>query len=383
MLQNLFYTRVIIQEFEMGLLFANEQFQRVLPVGEHKLRRTSTEYRIERHKVLRADQGAAVAQVIRLASRYPDKFEPYLTTYRINEDEVGLVYDDGNLVDIKGPSESFALWKMENNIDVIKQPLTSSPIEERMLRNFLGARLARLSNAVERALFSVKVPPGSVGVLEEANEGTTFLSPGLYGYYRFNRDYSVRLYDLRQQAIEINGQEILTKDRVSLRINLSATWKIEGIERLVAEIEKPNEYLYRELQLALRTVVSSMTLDELLADKNALNAEIRMIAAPAAEAVGIGLITVGAKDIVLPGDMKTILSQVVEAQKQAEANLIRRREETQATRSLHNTAKVMEGNPTLLRLKELETLEKITGNISTLNVYGGLEGVMNSTIKLA
>lgn len=80
--------------------------------------------------------------------------------------------------------------------------------------------------------------------------------------------------------------------------------------------------------------------------------------------------------------MKTILAEVVEAQKTAEANLIRRREETQATRSLHNTAKLMEGNPVLLRLKELEVLENITGRINTLNVYGGLDGVMNDMVKL-
>ena len=92
--------------------------------------------------------------------------------------------------------------------------------------------------------------------------------------------------------------------------------------------------------------------------------------------------TVGARDIVLPGEMKAILAKVVEAEKLAEANLIRRREETQATRSLHNTAKVMEGNATLLRLKELEVLERITAQISVLNVYGGLDGVMNDMVKI-
>ena len=97
---------------------------------------------------------------------------------------------------------------------------------------------------------------------------------------------------------------------------------------------------------------------------------------------GIVLKTVGARDIVLPGEMKAILAKVVEAEKLAEANLIRRREETQATRSLHNTAKVMEGNATLLRLKELEVLERITAQISVLNVYGGLDGVMNDMVKI-
>ena len=140
--------------------------------------------------------------------------------------------------------------------------------------------------------------------------------------------------------------------------------------------------LYRELQLALRAVVSTQTLDELLVDKNLLNETIQTLVAEKAKEYGLELKTVGARDIILPGEMKAILAQVVEAQKQAEANLIRRREETQETRSLHNTAKVMEGNPVLLRLKELEVLEKITSHISTLNVYGGLDGVMNDLVRL-
>lgn len=81
------------------------------------------------------------------------------------------------------------------------------------------------------------------------------------------------------------------------------------------------------------------------------------------------------KDVILPGEMKEILNRVVEAEKVAQANLIKRREETAATRSLLNTARLMDENPTLMRLKELETLEKVTAKIDKLTVYGGLEGV--------
>ena len=90
--------------------------------------------------------------------------------------------------------------------------------------------------------------------------------------------------------------------------------------------------------------------------------------------------SVGVKDVILPGEMKTILNQVVEAEKVAQANLIRRREETAATRSLLNTARLMEENPTLLRLKELETLEKVTEKVGSLTVYGGLEGVLKDMV---
>ena len=90
----------------------------------------------------------------------------------------------------------------------------------------------------------------------------------------------------------------------------------------------------------------------------------------------------GVKDIVLPGEMKTILAQVVEAGKSAEANVIRRREETAATRSLLNTAKVMEDNPVALRLKELETLERVAERIDKISVFGGLDQVLNGLVKL-
>jgi regulator of protease activity HflC (stomatin/prohibitin superfamily) len=92
---------------------------------------------------------------------------------------------------------------------------------------------------------------------------------------------------------------------------------------------------------------------------------------------------VGIKDLILPGEMKEILNQVVQAEKAAQANVIRRREETSATRSLLNTAKLMEGSPVLLRLKELETLEKVTEKIDKLTVFGGLEGVLQGLVRIA
>jgi regulator of protease activity HflC (stomatin/prohibitin superfamily) len=80
--------------------------------------------------------------------------------------------------------------------------------------------------------------------------------------------------------------------------------------------------------------------------------------------------------------MKDILGKVVEAEKVAQANVIRRREETNATRSLLNTAKVMEDNPTALRLKELESLEKVTEKVGNISVYGGLDGVLDQMVRI-
>jgi regulator of protease activity HflC (stomatin/prohibitin superfamily) len=80
--------------------------------------------------------------------------------------------------------------------------------------------------------------------------------------------------------------------------------------------------------------------------------------------------------------MREILNQVVAAEKQAEANVIRRREETNATRSLLNTAKVMAENPVMLRLKELEALGTIAGKVGHLTIHNGTGGLMNDIINL-
>lgn len=91
---------------------------------------------------------------------------------------------------------------------------------------------------------------------------------------------------------------------------------------------------------------------------------------------------VGVKDVILPGEMRDILNGVVQAEKLAQANVIRRREEANATRSLLNTAKLVEQSPVLMRLKELEALEKVTEKIGQLTVFGGLDGVLKQLVTL-
>ena len=98
--------------------------------------------------------------------------------------------------------------------------------------------------------------------------------------------------------------------------------------------------------------------------------------------IGVEVCDISLKDVILPGEMREILNQVVSAEKQAEANIIRRREETNATRSLLNTAKVMAENPVMLRLKELEALETIAGKVERLTVHNGTGGLLNDLVKL-
>jgi len=379
----IFMKKYIITDSQIGLLFKDQQFQKVLTAGTHKFWNLGAHYSVQSINITNSINEGASKEVLYLADLYPEKFAAHLQLWETSEQYVGLIYQQGILREIKAPGQRGAYWKTKQTVHIELVDISGNyVISDALVRVFSGARDPLLSRSAPAAIALASVAEGHIGFLMVDGQTVSALKPGLHMWWKFNRTIEVKQFDLRLQNMEVNGQEILTKDRVSLRINLSAMWQITNAELAKNELADAKDYLYRELQLALRTIVSTQTLDELLADKNSLNQQVLAIVADKSAAYGIALKSVGARDIILPGEMKAILTQVVEAQKIAEANLIKRQEETQATRSLHNTAKVMEGNPVLLRLKELEILERVTAKISTLNVYGGLDGVMNDMVRL-
>ena len=162
----------------------------------------------------------------------------------------------------------------------------------------------------------------------------------------------------------------MTTDKVTLRVNLVVTYQVTDVELAVTAVSDYAQALYRQAQLVLREAVGARQLDKLLTDKDAVGRELRDALASRAKEFGVSVRSVGLRDIILPGDMKLILNQVIEAQKQAEANLIRRREETAAARSQANTAKLVADNPALARMKELEALQEILSGTKATFILG-------------
>ena len=122
-------------------------------------------------------------------------------------------------------------------------------------------------------------------------------------------------------------------------------------------------------------------LDTFLADKDGVARELEELLRPRARQLGLEIVSVGIRDMILPGEMKDLMNKVTEAKKAAEANLIVRREETAAMRSQANTAKLLEGSPTLMRLRELEVLEKVA-SAGKLNIVLGEKGLAERVVNL-
>ena len=151
--------------------------------------------------------------------------------------------------------------------------------------------------------------------------------------------------------------------------------------RAVTEVEDHLQALHRQAQLALRAVVGTRELDALLAEKDGVARQLEETLRSATAGFGLEVRAVGIRDVILPGDMKEILNRVTEARKAAEAALVTRREETAAMRSQANTARIFESNPTLMRLRELEVLEKVADK-ANLTVVLGEGGLADRLVKL-
>ena len=365
---------------ERLLITERNRLMRVLGEGDYVLLLG------EEHKALFADTGIPVyentAQLAQWAAQNPELVAAHWQRVEAGENELLLWSQNGKLQNLIRPKEAAWFWREAaqpyeiQRID-LSQGLAIDADTVKQLQNINFGGHPVFKNAVH----TVNVPEHHQGLVYIDNVQQPPLTQGRYHYWLVNQTVGSQVADLRLQTCEVSGQELLTEDKVTVRANVVCNYRITDAPKWFAQHQSPEEYLYRELQFAIRALIGSKSMDTLLADKQGLDTELTaLIRAKVPQ--GAEIDSAGVKDIILPGEIRSILTRVVEAEKSAQANNIRRREETAATRSLLNTARVMEENPTALRLKELETLEKVTEKIDKISVYGGLDGVLKGLINI-
>jgi regulator of protease activity HflC (stomatin/prohibitin superfamily) len=378
--RNTMFRTFLVKKDERALLFRKGDFVTVLHAGEHRLFDPFKRLTVETHALAKTAFEHRLADYLRHAE--PELVAREFHDVQLAATDVGLRYESGVLVEVLAPSTRRLYWKGFVDVRLVRVDISEQIALPYSLTLLLGTATGRAKVSGVDQVLAVQVPQHHVALLVVDGKPHGLLQAGLHAFWKFNRELRVELVDLRMQALEIAGQEILTKDKVALRINLSAGVRFLDVLAAFAQQAKPLDYLYRELQFGLRAAVGTRTLDELLEDKGSIDRTVAEHIGARAKAAGLEIASVGVKDVILPGEMKTILARVVEVEKAAQANVIRRREETAATRSLLNTAKVMEDSPVALRLKELETLEKVTEKIDKISVFGGLDSVLKDLVKI-
>jgi regulator of protease activity HflC (stomatin/prohibitin superfamily) len=377
----MFYVKFIVRKHERALLFRDGDFVKFLEPGVHRFVDLMHKFTVERFDITVPVFGHRLQDF--LIEKYPRQIDRYFDVVTTDEAEIAVVYHSDRVTLIMAPATRHLFTKGVHKIRVERFGIVDKlDVDPRLAKRLLAGNDPMLKAIADKAIYARVVPEGHVGLLTIDGELTRSLTPGFHAFFAVEREVSVQLFDTRVQTLEVSGQEILTKDKVSLRINLTATYQLTDVEKAVRQTRDPLDHLYKEVQFGLRGAVGTRTLDALLEDKVVIDESVADHLKARFEAIGVTVKSVGVKDIILPGDMKELLGKVVEAEKAAQANVIRRREETNATRSLLNTAKVMETNAVALRLKELETLEKITDKIGNISVYGGLDSVLNDLVRM-
>jgi regulator of protease activity HflC (stomatin/prohibitin superfamily) len=284
---------------------------------------------------------------------------------------VALLKVDGIPVRALGPGR-YLLWQVRQRVEATvysTEPLVTSIPE------------ACWGLVGPERLLTVVVHPYERVVLYVDGARADVLGPGRHGIHCDGRVVSAVRVDLREQELQITGQDVMSADKVSLRINLIVRFRVVDPALALSSVVNLRDALYGAAQLAARRLVAGTRLEDLLEGRNDAGLQMRAEVAPPASAWGVELVGLDLKDLILPGDMKDLLNQVIAAEKQAAANVILRREETAATRSLANTAKLLDQNPTLLRLKELEALERLAAKVGDVTVVAAPDQLLG-TLRL-
>lgn len=369
------FKRIQIKNYELGLMFKDGDFVDVLEPGRHRFfdikNRLGIDVHSQRAPFLQHNQLDVIVKSGALKDR--------AVVLDLKDNQRAFVWVDNRFSHVLPPG-LYAYWTGQKDVRTEIVDATDVRLNRSDWKTILNSPMAGSVLQMEA------VPRDHAGLLFFDGKFQETLSTGSYIFWRNITSVAVELVDLREQSIDVSGQDIMTSDKVTLRLNASLNYRVADARKVVSETNQPEQSLYREAQLILRAVIGSVDLDSFLTDKDAITDAISNGVTPAVERLGFQLLSVGIRDVILPGDMKDLMNKVTEARKAAEANLISRREETAAMRSQANTAKLLADNPVLMRLKELEVVERVAAagqlKIVLSNAGDGTKGLTDKITSL-
>ncbi|HEV8123860.1 MAG TPA: slipin family protein [Gemmatimonadales bacterium] len=215
----------------------------------------------------------------------------------------------------------------------------------------------------------------SLRVLKQYERGVTFFlgkfwgtkGPGLV-FVPLGLSHQKRV-SLRIMAVDIPPQDVITRDNVTLKVNAVLYMKVGDPEKAVIEIE---DYRYATSQLAqttLRSVLGEVELDELLADREKINAILKKIIDQRTEAWGIEVSAVEVKDVDLPTEMKRAMARQAEAERERRSKVIAAQGELQASQTLAEAAHTLAQEPVAIQLRYLQTVTEIAAENNSTTIF--------------
>ena len=347
---------MIINENQKGFLFKNGKYIKMLDAGKYYL------FGGREIEVSNLDRPIACSKCA-LETLLADKaVAQRVTVAEVGDEELALHYVNGQFSSVLRHGKH-AFWSVADQHE-FKIVDISTPEVDTAIPAYIFSKIPQIYYT------KIEVAEYQKGRLYFDQKLVRILDAGTYYFWRTATKVDVGFVDTRLTQMNITGQEILTADKVSLRINFVCNYRVTDYVKILTEIDDFAEQMHVAAQLALREYVGKYKLDEILENKDQMSQFVFAKLKSKEKDLFVEITDAGVKDIILPGEIREIMNTVLVAEKRAQANVITRREEVASTRSLLNTAKLMDENQTLYKLKELEYVERICENVGNISLNG-------------
>ena len=288
-----------IFEYEIGLLYQQNNFIRPLEPGEYAFWSVNKDVTVRSISRIIPNPDFPLEDI--LIEKHPDFVAAYCEIVELRPSQVAIVRYRGKVISILPPTSRKLFWQ---GVEVEIVDISTDAKLPPALISELVEGTAEVKALNRNYLHICQVPPQHIGLLYINHEFQTQLQPALNAWWVFGRSFNTEIIDLRLQNMEISGQEILSKDKVPLRLNLTAGFRIQDILKAKNGLSDISGFLYKELQFALRGAVGERTLDALLEDKGAIDQSISEYIRDKASEYGIEVDSVGVKDIIYLGKLR-------------------------------------------------------------------------------
>jgi len=362
MIKNLF--RIVrVDRHQRVAVIRNGRFVRLLAPGRHVLWPLGAVVDLVSYDV------RAIATRMDRADGVPEQL-PDSHVIEVAPHEIALVRLDGVLQDVLSPGR-FRVWEAVQGVGIVTVDVMAEPA-------VLDPR-DRVPEAVGLWADEASATPAQAVVLTRDGQPVRRLPQGRFRVWKAG-PYALTAVSLALEVVEPAAQDLMTRDEVPVRVKASVSTRIVDPVQALREPQRAQQ-VYGAVQLALREAVAARTLDGLIEDREALSGELLARVRAALPEVGVAVEAAFVKDVILSAETKQLVSRVSLARKEAEALAITRREEVAATRQQANTAKVLQSNPVLLRLKELEAMTEMVSRIDKLVVVGSPDLVTGPLLR--
>ena len=348
--------KIIINENQKGFLFKNGKYVKMLNAGKY------TVFGGKEIEISHLDECVQCSKCLLETLLADEAVAKCVDVVEVEDEKIALHYVNGKFSSLLTRGK-YAFWNV-----VDKHSFNIIDVSDCEVDNSVPEYI--LSKISQSYYTKVEVAEYQKGILYINKKFVKTLDAGTYYFWKNSSKVEVSLIDTRLTQMNIIGQEMLSADKVSVRINFVCNFRVSDCVKIVTEINDFSDHIHVASQLALREYVGQHKLDEILENKEEMSEFVFSRLKSKESELFVEFVDAGIKDIILPGEVREIMNTVLVAEKRAQANVITRREEVASTRSLLNTAKLMDENQTLYKLKELEYVERICENVGNITLSG-------------